>query len=94
MHNHRINKEGQKFYQRLSGSDINVPASCVILVVFVVCYRNLFFPSFSAHELKKLNNKPYVKNLHVAFNNYRSNCPKNLRASFDALPVISPCCSN
>lgn len=48
----------------------------------------------TAHELKKLNNKPYVKNLHVAFNNYRSNCPKNLRASFDAFPVISPCCSN
>lgn len=47
----------------------------------------------TALDLKELNNKPYVKNLHYAVNNYRRNPPKNLRASFDALPVISPCCS-
>lgn len=54
MHNHRINKEGQKFYQRLSGSDINVPASRVILVVFVVCYRNLFFPLIFSTRTEKV----------------------------------------
>lgn len=47
----------------------------------------------TALDLKELNNKPYVKNLHRAVNNYRRNPPKNLRGSFDALPVISPCCS-
>ena len=54
MHNHRINKEGQKFYQRLSGSDINVSASRVILVVFVVCYRNLFFPFIFSTRTEKV----------------------------------------
>ena len=83
MHNHRINKKGQQFFQKLGESDVTVPLVEIYL-----------FLSFSARRLEKLNNESYVKKMQVAVNNYCSDLPKNVQASFNGCPVIPPCCSN